>query len=450
MRLTTQRYFWARRDRGYLVVLFVIVLAFVAIAASMHVLVLTSIARASRAYDSYRQGSLELVRLQSAVAETMLDERQVSVAAAVDLPADALDRHLRDLTASTDAVSATSIPAVLPIVTTYPDLAEVADSLGTAPADFAPYLTPELANLIGPRAAYYPEAAFAFSAQRTVFDTTRNYEIVVRARLVAVPLTRYGLAAYELPADIGSAPPVSTPVTMLPAGLVPSRDEAFVADLQARSGVLPYHYRRRAVLSAAYQYVFSQAYIDRVADYAGAAHYCELGGTGDETASLAGLTTAGAASTWDLGQAGSGTFGSMTTSSEAAVVFTEEGGHALRLVDSIESGTLSPLFLLVLGPSHSNAGPLNVTFASIARPFVFIGYNVRVVAPASASIAGALFLDPTSTLSTTGPVTLAHLSYWAGATAVDTSNITTNVALPPSAEALAPRVVYVTTTASRL
>jgi hypothetical protein len=283
-----------------------------------------------------------------------------------------------------------------------------------------------------------------------VFDTTRTYSAEVRARLVSVPLTRFPIAAYELPADIGNPAAVNAnPLTAMPAGLVPSRDQAFIADLQAQPGVLPYHYRRRALLSAAYQYVFSQAYIDRLAEYAGIAHYCDLA-AGSATASLSGLRVSGATATWDLAQAGSGTYGTITTANEASVVFTESSGYSIQLTDSAGSSSSTPLFIVLLGPANPATGALRVSMGAIARPLVLIGFNLRVTAAGGAAINGAIFLDPVSTFTATAPISVGHLSYWAGSSAVDTTNVVASAALPASAELLAPRVVYVATWATRL
>lgn len=437
-------------ERGYLIVLFVIIVAFVGIAAAMQVLVLTSVAATSRAYDSYRQGTTELARLEHAVTETLMDERQISIPTEPAPLADALGQNLTVL-AATETVSVTSIPANVPVVNTYPGSGTPPDDLSAPPADLQPYLTPELAALSGPRVAVYPELTFLFASHRTVLDATRSYPIEVRARLIAVPLTRYPIAAYELPADIGSEAGTVTigVASAQPAGIVPGRDAAFVRGLQAMSGVLPYHYRRRAALAAAYQYVFSQPFIDRVAEYAGITHFCDLGAS-TGTAVLAGMSKSGTTATWDLSAAGNGTYNTITLANDATVVFTEAGGYTLRLIDSAGQASTSPLFLLILGPANAALGPLNLEFTTVARPVVIVGYNVRVTAPAATALNGAVFLDPASAVAPSATITVGHFSYWAGSSAIPAGEVTATGVVPAAAEIMAPRVVYAATTAARL
>jgi len=438
-----------RGQGGYLVVLFVIIVAFVGVLASMQVLVLTSVATTSRAYDSFRQGSIELPRIQRAVTESLFDQCQIGAPAATATLADALSARLLELAPAGSSISVVTVPDSLPAAITFPSSTASPDSFAAVPLDLQPYLTPELYTLLGPQVVAYPECRFAFTSARTVLGTAYTFPSEVRARLIAVPLTRFPIAAYELPVDIGTTPTAASPASAMPAGLVPTRDAAFVADLQGQSGVLPYHYRQRSVTAAAYQYVFSQAYIDRVAEYAGIAHFCDLAAT-TGTATLAGLTKAGTIATWDLGHAGSGTYGTITTASDAAVVFTESAGYDLRLVDSVGDSTGSPLFLLVLGPANASVGALALDLSSLARPVVIVGYNVRVTAGTAVAVNGALFLDPASTLAASTPVTLGHLSYWAGATAVDAADVNATGVMTAAAQALAPRVLYVATRAARL
>ncbi len=438
------------RNGGYLIVMFVVIVAFVGVVASMQVLVLTSVATTSRAYDTYRQGATESVRLERVVAETILDARQIAVSVSTTPLAEALNVHLRQLTNGDPAITATVIPSSLPSTVGFPNATAVPDALSSVSADLQPYLTPELALLVGPRVAAYPEATFEFASERTVLDATRTYRTQVKARLMAVPLTRFPIAAYDLPVEIGrtDAAPVIAPSPDSPRGLVPSRDAAFVPDLQAQKGVLPYHYRRRATLAAAYQYLFSQLFVDRVAEYAGITHFHDLDAASG-TATLAGMSTAGLVTSWDLALAGSGTYGTVTLIKDAAVVFTEEIGKTIRLSDSVGSTATSPLFLLILGPADSGTGPLTVELTTIARPIVIVGYNIRVIAGAGTALNGALFLDPTSTMNPDGPITVGHLSYWSGSTGIP-EHAVTSAPLPSAIEAIAPRVVYVATNTVRL
>ncbi len=437
-------------SRGYLIVLFVVIVAFVGIAAAMQVLILTSVGTTSRAYDSYRQGATEMARLERVVGEALLDVCQISVARSVQPLAQTLDARLSQLCTGGASVIVATAPASLPAITTFPSSAAVTDPLVEIPADMRALLSAQTAWVAGPRLATYPEIDFEFTSTRSVLDVARTYKTQVKARLFAAPLTRFPIAAYELPAEIGTPLAIGHPAppSALPAGLVPSRDPAFITDLQAHADVLPYHYRQRATLAAAYQYLFSQAFVDRVAEYAGITHYHNLD-AGGATASLNGMTAAGAVTNWDLGVAGSGTYGTITMSKDAAVVFTEQGGQTLRLYDSAGNASAPALLILALGPSDTNNGSLTLELATIARPVVVIGYNVRVTASAGAAVNGALFLDPFSSMEPTSPITIGHLSYWAGSATIPENAVAAGPLSAP-AEAIAPRVVFVTTRGTRI
>lgn len=437
------------RNRGYVLVVLVVILAYVAVTAAMQVLLLTSVATTSRAYDAHRQGATEMVRLEQAVAETMLEQRQVSVATTSRSIADSLASHVADLAVGGATVRATAVPAFLPPINCFPDLAVLPDPLSTPTPELMTFMTPELELLCGPRIASYPEVRFEFSSERPVLDASRLYRTEVRARLIAVPLTRFPLAAYDLPSEIGSSVAVGEArPTSMPQGLVPSRDTAFVTDMQSGAGVLPYHYRRRAVLSTAYQYVFSQQFIQRCVDYAGPGHFRNLGNV-NGTAVLKGMTTAGSFTTWDLADAGAGTYGETTDVRNAVVLFSEVGGNTLRLVDTSPLPDRPPLLILLLGPADPAAGPLAVELSTITRPIVIVGYNVRVSAAPGCAVRGALLLNPTSGFAAGATLTIGHLSYWAGTPGMAQVALATDT-MPDAAEAIAPRVVYVATQVARL
>jgi hypothetical protein len=453
--MSAQPLWFGRRSatncRGYLLVLFAVIMAFVAVVASMQVLVLTSVATTSRAYDGYQQSAAEVSRLDVAVAETMLAMRQVSIAPTSGTLSQTLAQKLGELTGSASNVTATSAPPALPLISTYPGTATAVDPVTALPDDVLPLLGPELRMLVGGRAAVYPELAFEFSSRRRVSEIERSYRIQVRARYLAVPLTRFSVCAYDLPAEIGSNTATTSggPTSQLPAGLVPSRDSAFVRDLQSQAGVLPYHFRRRAVVAAAYQYVFSQSFIDRVAEYAGITHYCDLGATSG-TAVLAGMNKAGNDADWDISDAGTGSYGATTMVREAAVVFCETSGYTLHLRDTAGDANRGALFILALGPSQTSRGPLVLDLGSLARPVIIIGYNVRLSARANVTVNGAVLLDPWSEVATTGTVTVGHFSYWAGAGPIPTTAVVATGTVPSPIEAMAPRVVLIATAARRL
>jgi hypothetical protein len=430
-----------------LIVLFVLILAFVGVTAAMQALMLTSVASTSRAFDSHRQGMAELSRLERAVTEAVLEQRQISALPAPASLAEGLQHGLRSLGAGN--VTVTSATPDLPAIATFPPASGTADPLVEVSSPLLTALTPELAMLSGPRIASYPEIAFEFASERTVLDVSRIYRSRVTAQLVAVPLTRFPISAYELPSDLGSgagAIPMG-PESQLPAGIVPARDPAFLAALQARPGTLPYHYRRRASLAASYQYLFSQAFIDRVAEYAGVTHFRDLDNSGSAT--LSGMVSAGAQTTWDLGVAGDGTYQTIHDTRDAAVVFTRVAGKAIRLRDSLGRTDASGFFVLLLGPADKATGPLDVILESISRPVVIVGANIRVTAVPGTGISGALFLDPSSAITAGTQLGVGHFSYWCGTSLIPRDSVAATT-MPLAAEAIAPRVVYVATRGLRL
>lgn len=438
------------RAGGYVIVLFVVILAFVGVMASMQVLILTSVATTSRAFDAYQQGAVEQMRLQRAVAETLYAQRQIAVTPPTRTLASELDARLAELSAGGATLSVEQKPASLPPIVRYPDALGEPEPLGPVPDDLRPFLTPELERLCGPALSAFPETEFTFSSRRKVLDSERVYRTRVAARLVTVPLTRFPIAAYDLPSEIGQAggPVPPTAASDLPAGLVPGRDRAFVADLQAQPGTLPYHYRHRAALAAAYQSLFSQAFVDRVAESAGITHFHRLGG-GTATALLAGMTFSGATTGWDLGVACTGTFGTVAQVRNVAVVYADGAGKTLRLHDSGGGSTQPALLLVVAGPANRSLGPLVVEVSTIMRPVVMIGYNVRLSVAADTAINGAIFLAPDSSMVAGGKFSVGHLSYWAGSTGVP-EGVAVPGPLPAAARHIAPRVAYVATAASPL
>jgi hypothetical protein len=110
-----------------------------------------------------------------------------------------------------------------------------------------------------------------------------------------------------------------------------------------------------------------------------------------------------------------------------------------------------PMLIVPAGPP-APAEPLTVNFTgSIQRPVVLVGYNIRVTAAPNVGLAGALFLDPLSSVAVgTGPLQVGHLSYSLRAGAVPAGAVQAGAALPLSAEVLAPRVIYVATAQQRL
>jgi hypothetical protein len=446
-----------RCRRGYTTVFLFFALSLFVIFSGMHVLLLISVGTTSRAYDHYRQGATEQTRLQRAVNEAVLAQCEIAVApagtATPRAPAAELARQLANLNTGGATIVAQAQPATLPVPIMFPSGLGPPDALGAPSNDLQLAASPELLKLLGSRVAEYGALTYEFASTRTVLDQVRTYRSQVTARVVAVPLTRFAIAAYDLPGELGAtgAGAAGLPASAQPAGLVPGRDPAFVPDLQAQAGTLPYHYRRRASLASAYQYVFSQQYIDRAAEYAGVTHFCDLDAAAGSTAQLDGMTRVAGGAQWDLGLAGGGKYTTITQTKEVAVVFTRLAGRTLTLYDSVGDPNSFPLLLVLAGPSDASVGPLTVDIAAVTRPVLIIGYNLRVMAEPNASLRGALLLDPASALPATGnSLNVAHLSYWAGTSTVAATAVTTGMTLPAGVEAMAPRVVYVASTATKL
>jgi hypothetical protein len=251
-----------------------------------------------------------------------------------------------------------------------------------------------------------------------------------------------------MPDDVGVSattvgwPSNYSPTDILPRGLVAARDPAALDDL-ATSPNRPGHYRRRALLAEAYQYIFSQRYYDRVADYVGTTHFYAIDG-GVANPTLAGGLAASGVYSLDVGLFGEGQLGSLTRTSSAVVFYSNTGGSRLILSDSVGSG--SAVFILVLGPASATSGQIELEISgSIGRPIVIVAANANVTAGPATAINGALLLDPKCQVSTgNGPVTIGHVSYWLGSSTVNTSAFRPGT-MPAAAAALSPRVVYAAT-----
>jgi hypothetical protein len=212
--------------------------------------------------------------------------------------------------------------------------------------------------------------------------------------------------------------------------------------LQASLDALPYHYRRRAGLAAAYQDLFSQSFLDRVALAAGITHCLDLDAPVVPGAGLDGLTVGPVVSEWDLGVAGGGSRAGLQARKPLALVVARGVGKTLRLVDSVQNATLAPLVLVLMGPAGEG---LRVELHGVMRPVALVAFNLRIQATAGAHWAGALFLDPGSTLQADpgAPLRTAHLSRAASGPALLPGAVLVDQVMPASLEALVPRVPYV-------
>jgi len=414
----------------------------------LHTAAIVSVGNTARALDLAQQNLTMNAQLEQLTAEAALNLRCAGYQPSTASYQDAI-RALTALIPSSDAmVSLLSAPNTIPRLHWFPVLGGNPEALGTPSPDLVQMATPELRELMGTRVAESTTFDVSFRTGRLVRDANIDYDTTVACRLVAVPLSRYRISGYDMPADIGAVVPLAgwpggfAPSDVMPRGLVPARDPAALGALAAGPN-RPGHYRRRALLAEAYQYIFSQRYYDQVADFAGTTHFYNLDG-GVANPILTGGSVVAASYSLDVGLFGQGEFGGRTRTSSAVVFYSTMAGSRLSLTDSIGSG--SPIFLLVIGPASSASGQLELEITgSIGRPVVIVAANARLTAGPGTIVNGALFLDPLCHVSAgNGPITIGHLSYWLGSTTVSTRAFLPGP-IPTAAMALCPRVIYAAT-----
>lgn len=439
----------------------IIVLSIILLAAmlSLNTAALVTVGNTSRALDVARQNGLLAARLESATREAA----QLTYGVALAHGTNDFETEVRSI-ATIGGLGAARLKTVTVGITPaplrfFPDLAGDPAPLRSPSQHFNSMARPRLRALCGiQRGTTIAESdtfevRYTFSRPGQLPESEHEFAVAVECRLVATPLTRHGVMPYELPAFVGAKTgaanwPVSIdPVQVGPLGLVGPRDPAEIRDLvgvsEGPTENRPGYYRYLAALADAYQYVFSDTYLQRVADYAGATHFVQVGG-GTANPALSGGREAGAEYLLDVGAFGRGSVGAHTSERRAAV-FTASAAGA-RLVLSDGGGSSDAILLLVAGPGGSApAGRLELALATdIARPVVIVCYNVDVTASGARRVNGALLLDHSCRVSSSvGPITAGHLSYSSsGHVSPDAFRLH---AMSETAEALAPRVVYVAT-----
>jgi hypothetical protein len=411
----------------------------------LHTAAVISVGNTARALDLAQQNLTMNAQLEQLTAEATLAIRCVGYQPSTLSYQDVIQNLAALIPRSGATVAISSVPSTVPALHWYPVLGGTPEALGVPSADLLQIATPELRELMGGNVAESTIFDTAYQASREVRGANCDYDTIVSCQLVAVPLSRYRIAGYDMPGDIGApAAPVGWPSgyaapDLMPRGLVPARDPAALTDL-ATSPNRPGHYRRRALLAEAYQYVFSQRYYDRIADYSGRTHFCNVDGSVANPILTGGSAAPGVYSL-DVGLFGQGQLGALTRTSSAGVFYSTMAGSRLILSDSVGSG--SAVFLLVLGPAHATSGQIELEFSgSIGRPIVIVAANANVTAGPGTVVNGALFLDPQCRVSAgNGPVAIGHVSYWLGSTAVSTNAFRPGT-MPVAAAALSPRVIY--------
>jgi hypothetical protein len=280
-----------------------------------------------------------------------------------------------------------------------------------------------------------------------------NRTYVVNADLFSVPLTNVDVVAYGLP--ITGTIPASAPA--VPAGFFgneisrlvttsnnPANDPTAYPDLFASSTAekLPYEYRNAVSFSwNAYEFLWSPAYQNALLSTALAGGSIYNFATSFDPANLTpfpGITVSptGSSVTIDC----SAVVGSMVA------IVDPNGTGSVTITGSPGSGL--PFVLLVRNTSGAATA---VSFSgNNNRPAIFYFEHAAVQFRGSPQIQGALFLDPTTVAS--GSVTwFGHLSFYGAASPLGTLDIAIadSAAVKSALAPLAPRVLLVSTTATR-
>lgn len=412
----------------------------------LHTSAVLTIGGTSRALEIARQNSATAVRLE----RTTREAAQSVFGQSPTAPERGFQDELRSMVESLPlgSVELSSIEVVgAPIVPRgFPHPAGEPAPLHPRSDPLELLCTPELMAYAGPRVAESDNFEVRYRFKRPAVKSSQTYSLGVKCRLVAVPLSRFGVMPYDLPDEIGREVSAGissvegTAAALGPRGLVPARDSANVPDL-ATGAKRPGYFRYAAALSETYQYIFSKTYLQSATDYAGATHFVQIG-AGSANPSLNGGSEVGKTYTLDVGSFGDGALGAKTATKDLAVFYATSDGCTLVLTDS--GGGTSPILLVIAGPASSAVGPLTLQLPnSLQRPIVLVCYNTQVNAPADCQVNGALVLDRDCAVSAIGPITVGHASYWAG------SSISPNTfrvgAMPLSAENLMPRAIYVAT-----
>lgn len=425
------------RRGGFIALLVVVLLAFFGLVAGLQVLLHASVGVSSRALE-FRRQQLLLDRLcEQAAREAVLS--QTDVPARTEAFADSLAGKLAALGLQEAVVL--SCPSELPTPPSFPFAEATAEPLVEPSQGLLTLAGPELRYLAGGRVAEYRLSGFEFQVRRPVLGGEAQHKVSLEARLLSVPLARQGRVAYDLPSEIAASSLSGTAAPSDSLGLSPGRDGAAGAGLRARADAMPNHFRHKGSLSAAYQRLFSQSFIERVASLAGPTRFLDLDAAPAEAPVLDGLTRTAQGAVFDLGLAGHGSWNGVEDSGNCFLFTERTAGRVLALVDSVGRSDQAPLVLVVLGETP---GGLVLELGNVSRPVVLVAFNATLRASAGTFFDGAVFLAPSCTLPPLGGrLDLAHLSYWGGAESVDWRSVHASLPLSFSLEELSPRATFV-------
>lgn len=442
-----------QNNGGYILVWLAAGLTMFGLLGSWHGLMLAAAGRTTRAFDAWRQSVAEAQRIEQAITEAALSDGELEEEGRI--PADSIQQHLRRLDAGGAELTVETAPDAWPWRKPFPFFDTTPAPLVAPSPTLQSTVPAEMARWLGSKVETHPAILVTTRSRRILQGQIRLQKYDTQLTLVSVPLSRFGLAAYELPSALGlqtGSRPTKQAKSAMPPGLVPLRDEACCGDWLPGENTLPYFHRRRASIAAAYRNLFSKATADHLAEIAGATHFHDLDQSdAAATAALGGLQRNAEGASWDLGIAGRGRFGSEEKQNTVAVVTTRSSGRKLILHDSVGNLDAGALVIVLFGPGPIQTGYLEVQLETIVRPVMIIGYNIRLVGTAGASIRGAVFLDSASTFGTSnGEWRVSHLSYPAANDVVsETAKINTDGDLPAVLESWIPRVRYVAATTTR-
>lgn len=440
------------RVGGYLIVWIAAALSLFGLLGGWHGLMLLAAARTARAYDTWKQGHAEELRIEQAVSEAALHDAELDSDGRS--PAATVQWHLERLEAGGSSPNVVYAPAAWAWSVPFPEPGATPPTFAAPAAALLRQAGPELLRWLGNRIEVSAPCVVRTASERRILGRLERLEYDTRLILVSVPLSRFGLCAYEMPEQLGqTATPFSAAWIRsdLPAGLAPARDVASRGDWLGASGSLPYQHRRRASASMAYRRLFSQATAERLAELAGATHYHDLDqATEADTAVLDGFSRTFEGATWDLGIAGRGRFGSEEKSNDIAIVRTRLPGRRLSLRDSVGSPNAGPLLLVFFGPDSGTQGWLDVHLGSILRPVLVVGVKVRLDAAADAAVRGAIFLDPGSCLAEgTGSWTVGHLSHPAAKATAAVERVRATEEVPEALDTWMPKIRIIAASSQR-
>lgn len=416
----------------------------------LHTAAVVSVGSTSRALEIARQNAATAVRLERVTREAVQSVYGIAATPSTRALREELESTLGAAPLGALEVAHVEIQGNPSVPRSFPSLIGPAADLAEKSPELNLMATPQLLAFAGSRVAESAPFTIRYGFSRTAVASSQTYRLDVTFRLVAVPLTRFAITAYDLPSEIGAAsspspwPAFAAAKDVAPRGLVPDRDPAAIEGLRT-GDKRPAYYRNAAALAEAYQYVFSQSYLQNASDCAGLTHFVQIG-AGPANPRLDGGNESGNTYTLDIARFGMGALGATVATKNLAVF---SSGVTSRLVLTDSGGATTPILLVVAGPADLSVSSLLLELDTpLQRPLVLICYHVQITAVSGCSVNGALLLDPQCQFPAVEPLTVGHASYWGGG--VISGDVFRTTSMPASAENLAPRVVYVATSKAAL